>query len=323
MNAYKKLSIIVPVYNVEKYLRKCVTSILDNLHIEDVEVLLIDDGSTDSSGVICDQLEEEYENIKVIHKKNGGLSDARNVGISYSSGNYLMFVDSDDMICGDELNKIIPILSEEYDIIIYDWKKISENDEIISGKLNHVGIERGKYSSNDFIQQQISSSKYYWTVVWQGIYKRKLIVEKNLLFKKGIYHEDDLWFPEVVLNASEVFYTESQIYLYRMRSDSIMMDNHKNDRKHLEDIIYIYGYLYEKLPYYINEDQLLRLMYGDICKRYLHAIYHYQAYKYQDIVGNIEINNILKQCFKSDRWRGILLRINCTLYCKTMELLKK
>ncbi len=319
----KWLSIIIPVYNVEKYVEKCVKSVMRDSYNEYIEVILIDDGSTDLSGRICDKLETFYKNIKVIHKNNEGLSEARNVGLSCAKGDYVMFLDSDDMIVSEELEKAMVFLLKDYDIIIYDWKIISEKDKILDNKFNHVGIHRGNYISNSYIKDQIIASKYYWTVAWQGIYRTQFIKKNKLYFKKGIYHEDDLWFPEVILKSYKIFYIESQIYLYRMRNNSITKDNHKNDKKHLMDIIYIYDYLYKIFPEYVNDKTLLKLAMGDISKRYLHAIYCYRAYMYSDVMKQIDKRKIWKECFASDKLRCMILRINCVLYCKLMEYLKR
>ena len=114
-----EISIIVPVYNVEKYLKKCVKSIL-NQTLDNYEVILVDDGSTDSSGDICERLQSEDNRIKVFHKKNGGLSDARNYGVRYSSGKYITFIDSDDYIRKDYLEIL-------YNSILYNSILLEKN----------------------------------------------------------------------------------------------------------------------------------------------------------------------------------------------------
>ena len=124
-----KISIIVPVYNVEKYLEKCVKSIL-NQTFTDFELILVDDGTPDSSGVICDQFAEKDERIKVIHKKNGGLSDARNTGIEVAKGEYIGFVDSDDYIAEDMYELLYTnIVNEEADLSICGIYDVYENKE--------------------------------------------------------------------------------------------------------------------------------------------------------------------------------------------------
>ena len=117
-----KLSIIVPVYNVEAFLSKCVDSLLaQDLPKEDYEVILVDDGSTDGSGALCDTLAAEHGNIRVIHQQNHGLSGARNAGIPAASGDYILFVDSDDYLCPDVLGTLVGLMeSKELDILRFN-----------------------------------------------------------------------------------------------------------------------------------------------------------------------------------------------------------
>lgn len=122
-----KISIIIPVYNVEKYLATCLDSVINQTY-KNLEILLIDDGSTDSSGLICEQYSKKDTRIKTIHKKNGGLSDARNVGISYASGDYISFIDSDDFI---DINTftILNQYIKQYnaDIITFNYGSVTTN----------------------------------------------------------------------------------------------------------------------------------------------------------------------------------------------------
>lgn len=124
MNRLNKISIIVPIYKVEIYLRKCVDSIVNQTY-KNIEILLIDDGSPDNCGIICDEYAKKDERIKVIHKKNGGLSDARNYGIEASSGDYIMFVDSDDYISKDMCEILLKkALENNADIVSCNFKEI-------------------------------------------------------------------------------------------------------------------------------------------------------------------------------------------------------
>lgn len=114
------ISIVIPVYNVEKYLDECLGSIIKNYHTN-VEVILVDDGSTDKSGSLCDKYDKKYEFISVIHKKNGGLSSARNVGIEKAKGKYIWFVDSDDYISNDSISNILEEAKKDGDLIIGNY----------------------------------------------------------------------------------------------------------------------------------------------------------------------------------------------------------
>ena len=133
-----RFSIIVPVYNVEKYLSKCIQSLIDQDY-NDYEILLIDDGSTDKSGIICEQYAKKYENIYVFHKKNGGLSDARNYGLQKALGDYILFVDSDDWIKKDILKEFSDIIenNKAVDVIETRFIEVYKNEEIVKDKKLH------------------------------------------------------------------------------------------------------------------------------------------------------------------------------------------
>ena len=119
----KKISIIIPVYNVENYLRQCIESILEQEY-EEKEIILVDDGSTDNSGSICDEYADKYENVLVIHKENGGLSDARNVGLAKAAGEYVLFVDSDDFVEENSLSPIVEIVNANpVDVVLLEAQK--------------------------------------------------------------------------------------------------------------------------------------------------------------------------------------------------------
>ena len=121
-----KISIIIPVYNVEPYLRRCIDSVLEQT-MQDYEIVVVNDGSTDNSGSICDQYANQYDQIRVIHKQNGGLSDARNTGIKAATGDYILFLDSDDYLDTDALEKLWTGVNKNVDIIIGGYKKIYQD----------------------------------------------------------------------------------------------------------------------------------------------------------------------------------------------------
>ena len=142
-------SIVIPVYNIEKYIEKCVTSVQEQSYIN-FEIVLVDDGSTDSSGNICDDLAKKDKRIRVIHKKNGGLSEARNTGIDFSKGEYVIFLDGDDWWRDNnalsDLNKIIQ--EDTVDIVQFFFCKYYSNGKIIEGKRDYGAAFNGEYSIN-------------------------------------------------------------------------------------------------------------------------------------------------------------------------------
>lgn len=125
-----KISVIIPIYNVEKEIHRCVDSVI-NQTLEDIEIILVDDGSPDNCSIICDEYGEKDKRVRVIHKENGGLSDARNVGLLESSGEYILFVDSDDYIDSRTCEKFYSSAEEHIDILVGDAVKIDGKNEIL------------------------------------------------------------------------------------------------------------------------------------------------------------------------------------------------
>lgn len=185
------LSVIVPVYNVAPYLERCIKSII-NQSYQNLEIILIDDGSTDNSGTICDAWAEKDERIMVIHKKNGGLSDARNVGLKVASGAYITFVDSDDWLNLNMYEKLMKIgMAQNCDIVMCNFQKISDE--------NSISICNNDYKIEFY--DTISALKALITeqiqqVVWNKIYKKELL--NGIYFESGRFHEDEFWSYKII-----------------------------------------------------------------------------------------------------------------------------
>ena len=272
----KKISIIIPIYNVEKYLDKCVNSILIQNDLEQIEIILIDDGSTDGSGKICEKYKSKVSNISVYHKKNGGLSDARNFGLNLCNGEYIFFVDSDDEIDCSCLSKILTILKESSpEILLFDAKTIDEesNDIKHNYKFVHDGcITKKCVSGRKIISSQLNNIDDFITTVWLGIYKKEYLIANNLYFEKGLIHEDELWTPKTLLMANKVYYVNEEFYKYRIRNNSIMRDNKANERKHIKALIYIYSSLYYYYNFKIDDLILKRKILDNLCNRYINKL---------------------------------------------------
>ena len=167
----KLLSVIIPVYNVEQYLERCVLSVVYQTY-RNLEILLIDDGSKDNSGEICDQLARSYNRIRVLHKENGGLSDARNAGLSLAKGEYITFLDSDDYIHPETYSILISQMEEnEADITECRTVKVYSTFppmlKIEAAQIIRMNREEAMLSSYDW--------KYFTAVVWNKIYKREIV----------------------------------------------------------------------------------------------------------------------------------------------------
>lgn len=214
------LSIIIPVYNVEKYIKRCLDSILCQ-ETENYEVILVDDGSTDSSGIICDSYAKCRKNVVCIHKTNGGLSDARNEGLKHCKGKYVWFVDSDDYITEDALESLEKVLCKySSDVVVCMSKTIDDYGKIQDEC--HYEIPSGLYSSHEYMEML---RKYPQSVLLCAQFHvvKKTFVDKHCFsFRKNILHEDELWTPQLLMNAEQIYYSNLNIYFHYMREGSIM-----------------------------------------------------------------------------------------------------
>ena len=212
------VSIVVPVYNVEKYIRYCLDSLI-NQSYKELEIILVDDGSTDHSSEICDEYARKYDIIQVFHKENGGLSDARNYGMKYVSGEWIVFVDSDDVLHVDFAKKLL-LLAETYaaDIAICDYIKFCEK--------SIEALPQGKGSGRSRIWEGLEGikellyQKSFTTSAWGKIYKTALF--KDILFPVGKLHEDVGTIYRVFEKAKRVGYLDQKLYYYLQRSESII-----------------------------------------------------------------------------------------------------
>lgn len=213
-----EVSIIVPVYQVEKYIRQCVDSILAQT-FTDFELILVDDGSKDQSGQICDEYARMDTRVKVIHKENGGLSDARNKGMDQASGNYFMFVDSDDYIAPTMIECLYEsILNENADIAVCNYLYYFENDR----KKNFATNIKSEVLSGAEIFYNRKNERNYgiWTVAWNKLYKSETF--GKIRFRFGKYHEDEFWANDIYQMDIKVVMIPECLYYYRQRDNSIM-----------------------------------------------------------------------------------------------------
>lgn len=221
-----KVSVIVPVYNVEKYLRKCVDSIL-NQSYKNLEIILVDDGSKDSSSDICDEYKAKDDRVIVIHKVNGGLSDARNAGLDIASGDYITFIDSDDFYARDAIENLLSGASDN-------------KADIVCMGLTHV---RSDYSIDlcDKPQAEIISSRELFCRICNGetdtpacakLFKKSIIGERR--FKKGRLNEDFLFLLQLLFDDFHVKTIPYSGYCYYQRESSI---THSGSRKSLYDAL--------------------------------------------------------------------------------------
>ena len=221
----KIISIIVPIYKVEKYLDRCINSIL-NQTFKDFELILVDDGSPDRCGDICEEYAKKDKRIKVIHKENGGLSDARNAGLDIATGKFIGFIDSDDFIHKDMYMILYDaIIKSKSDISQCKFKYFSKEDE-----LNKNIINDGKYEIYNNINaiEEIIDNKNLNTNVWNKLYKRELF--NDIRFPKGKIHEDEFVTYKVFYRAKTVSYVNKELYYYFSNDTGIMKNLNINSK---------------------------------------------------------------------------------------------
>ena len=214
------LSIIVPIYKVEQYLRKCVDSLLDqDLGTDEYEIILVDDGSPDNCGIIADEYAAKFSNIRVIHQENGGLSAARNAGIVSAKGEYIQFVDSDDYLDSNVLGKLINrVQRDNLDVLRFNYQNVNEEYVVFEPNKEsrpYMDYSKSICSGLEFLNERLGYACY----AWQFISRTCLL--KECYFKDQILFEDAQWAPRMLRNASNVSSMPDICYNYLSRTGSI------------------------------------------------------------------------------------------------------
>lgn len=302
-------SIIIPIYNVEKYLDKCVNSLL-NQDFEDYEIFLVNDSSTDSSGKIASSYANNKNIFFIDKKKNTGLSDSRNIGLKLARGEYIIFIDSDDYVESGCLKKIKKIILDNlYPDIVYTGF-IEDRNGKSTTIYGYVSNKDTYYKNLDFLKSELSKRTLYAAACF-GVYRRKLIIENELYFKLGIFHEDELWTPKILYNSKSVFTTELAYYHYVRREDSItrVKDKTKNGLDLLETCKEL-----TEFSNNIKDFELRKLMNNHIAMLYMKAMTRGKLYR-KPYCRFIEKSFPLKNTiFIYDRLKAILFWINLYLY---------
>ena len=212
------ISIIVPVYNVKYYLEKCVETIL-NQSYDNLEIILVDDGSTDGSSELCDQLFIKDERIIVLHKQNGGLSDARNYGFTHSKGKYVMFIDSDDYIHEEMVSKLYnAMVTSDADLAICNYDFVDINGNVVNKNKNILKNEI--FGKEEAYEKLSNADNYYYVTAWNKLYKREILTSNT--FPKGRIHEDEFSIHHVFSKCNNIVSIDDVLYYYVQRDNSIM-----------------------------------------------------------------------------------------------------
>ena len=219
------ISVIIPVFNVEAYLNKCMASVVQQSYKE-LEIIVVDDGSTDNSSQICDEWALKDSRIHVIHKENGGLSDARNAGLAVATGGYISFVDSDDWLKPRFMETLMRTLKEtNADIVECGVTYVDEQEHVLRKRC----FRENKAIKNriEALRALIKEDGIYQTV-WNKLYRHDVL--KGILFEKGKYNEDDFWTYQVFDRAEKLAVISDELYCYLQRNTSIMGNGYQLKR---------------------------------------------------------------------------------------------
>lgn len=222
MDHQVKISVVIPVYNVEAYLRECVDSVLAQT-LQDYEIILVDDGATDSSGAICDEYARQDARIRVIHQPNGGLSAARNTGLDAATGKYIYFLDSDDYIRQDSLKLLFDLAEQEQADVVFFDAHVFFTDCEPDPKVYQYHRSKG-YGTKPGKQMllELLDTDEYRTAVPLMLFRRDYMLQHALCFRVGILHEDELFTFYVYDADGKITHCHEALYARRMRAASIM-----------------------------------------------------------------------------------------------------
>ena len=295
---YRLISIIVPIYNSERFLPRCIESVL-NQSFSDFELLLIDDGSTDGSGEICDVFSEKDRRIHVFHKENGGVSSARNLGLEQATGEWIYFVDSDDEVLTNGLQTLVDSISDDGDIVMGGFVEEDENGNCISVD-KRVVLSLTKRQSIITLYGGNGSFYHYCGYLWMRLLRRSVIQDYNLRFDTAIsIKEDTLFLMQYICKSNGITrQTTAPVYKYYRRSDSAMGRVEKSyDPKYVDSFYALVKMKHEvealypfystpvfiaKQAIYGRYDSILSMMsaswvHDDELKKNLYSVIHYEV----------------------------------------------
>lgn len=311
-----KLSIIIPVYNTSKYLKKCINSVLEQTN-ENIEILLLNDSSTDNSGEILKEFEKQ--NPKIVHyfeKTNGGIADTRNYGISKAKGKYILFVDSDDYIKKGLIQELDTYMEADIDLIKFKLEKVNEKGEVlerIDGPTFKKVSGKEAFNTLAFSDVLIDSPCVY-------AFRSNLFKDNNFKFETNTEHEDFGLIPLIILKAKSVVSIDTYGYCYVQRKNSITRnENYNRTLKRFNDVLLHY----DNMINFVNKEELDEITRKNVKTYYTNAIIlklnelhesdkeiYIQKIKQRKMIRNIQVHNI-KQLIKK-----VILQFNIKLYLK-------
>lgn len=294
------VSIIVPIYNVEIYLKQCIKSLLNQTY-RNLEIILINDGSNDNSKQICKKEAKQDNRIVFINKKNGGAASAKNEGLKVAKGDYITFVDSDDFIEPDMIEYMVNTIKKyNSDIVQCSFTNLYKNTE----KFKQDKIVEQKISTKDFLE--LFLTKWDSSLFWNKLFKREVI--ENVFFKEGRCIDDEFFTYKCVINSKSIVTSNKIVYNYRMRKSGVMKSE-RSQKQILRDRV---DYLYERY-------EIVRKIYKDLDKSFLEHLLTYYLIISKDHYVDEKLLDYMKNNLKSIK--GKIITSNIDIRIK-MQILK-
>lgn len=294
-----KVSVVVPVYNCEKYLNKCLESISSQSY-SDLEIILVDDGSTDSSGAICDAFAQKDGRFKAYHKLNGGVSDARNFGLEKASGEYITFVDSDDYILSDAVKKAEEYMLQSVDLIFF-----APTESMLK-----IGYEKFTPLTRSEVIENYSVWQKYFYSPWSKFFKKSIIVEHGLKFNEQMKYNEDAEFIHRYLSfCFKVCFVNDYFYIYTVRKGSL---SHSMNYEKVKNMSYTLGSIED----FLGKDNLYRAgeFFGAYFKNYIFILLNSDRKNYKQLFKSFKDDAVLKEYLKYYDAQGFKQKVLKRLY---------
>lgn len=285
-----KISIIIPVYKVQEYLERCILSIIQQTY-KNLEIILIDDGSPDNCGEICDKYKEQDKRIKVIHKQNEGVSVARNIGIDLATGEYLFFVDSDDYLGENIIDRLYKNLTKyNADISMCNYIRVSDYNTKVSNNEENIKMYSNIQALEKLYKDTFTFHEDYSVFIapWNKLYKKSMF--DNIRYPIGKFYEDGATIYKVLYKANNIVYSDSVLYYYYQRSGSTSRKSF--DKTRLDRLDAFKG----QMIFY--KEKKLDNLYFYAYNTYLNMIIEY--YFLSQECNMIEISNDMKNLFSKE-----------------------
>lgn len=316
------VSIVIPIYNVESYMEKCIETIIEQSY-KKLEIILVDDGSTDESGKIADMYTKKDSRMKVIHKKNGGLSDARNVGMGQANGKYICFIDSDDFVEKDMIKKMVDkICYLKADVIVCGYY-IDFEDK--NGNLTERKVKRfdkdGYFDKNTINQDLLGMLGY----AWNKIYRLDFLKNNNFYFEKGLSLMEDTEFNSRVLAKAKIG-LDSGIYNHYIQRNRETLGNKKYDNLLELNIRFCKCHEYLLRSWEISEEKIKEIKTRDyllILKGYIKNEVLNEKKNSKDIINNLIKNPDIRNSIYINKYKNFKDKIFCFLVKNKLILLLK